>query len=71
MRYVISEPVSYQEATPRGILEGTFEAGPIEVEPGSDEHFIVEYVLIPDGLAVPATAKTPKAKTKADEAPKE
>lgn len=51
VRYVISEPVSYQEATPRGLLEGSFEAGPVEVETGSDEHFIIEYVLIPDGYA--------------------
>lgn len=51
MRYSISDDVSFQEATPRGILAASFRAG--EVEPGddSDERFIIETRLIPAGIA--------------------
>lgn len=78
MRYSISEDVSFEEATPRGLLHVAFKAGEIEVEPGSDEQYAIEYVLIPAGIAAAVPEVTPpavktkrpaKAKTEAPAAP--
>lgn len=64
MRYSISEDVSFEEATPRGLLRVAFKAGEVDVEPGSDEQYAIEYVLIPAGYAEPVSEK-PKPKSKA------
>lgn len=78
MRYSISEDVSFEEATPRGLLHVAFKAGEIDAEPGSDEQYAIEYVLIPSGVAKavtdapPALAKrTRKPKVDAPAAPVE
>lgn len=60
-RYSISEDVSFEEATPRGLLHVEFKAGEVDVEPGSDEQYALEYVLIPASLASVIPEGTPPA----------
>lgn len=71
MRYSISEDVSFEEATPRGLLTVAFKAGEIDAEPGSDEQYAIEYVLIPNGMAAVVPEGTaPIVKTKRARKPK-
>lgn len=65
MRYSISEPVSFEEATPRGLLKVQFDEGVVGPEDGSDEQYAIEYVLIPAGIAEPVSEPT-KRKAKAE-----
>lgn len=71
-RYSITEDVSFEEATPRGLLSVAFKAGEVDAEPGSDEQYAIEYVLIPMGVAAPvadAPPAAPKTKRKPKAAP--
>lgn len=74
MKYVVHESVRHQHATPRGIVEASFDAGEVEVDDDSDERFILETVLVPEGLAeravtVPA-AQVAKPKARPKQKPK-
>lgn len=60
MKYVVSEDVHFEEATPRGFLAVDIPAGEIEPGDDSDERFVIEHKLIPDGLAARADAPTPE-----------
>lgn len=61
MKYVVSEDVHFEEATPRGFLAVDIPAGEIEPGDDSDERFVLEHKLIPDGLAARAETPAPVA----------
>lgn len=49
MRYEVDSHVIFEQATPHGLERFEFDAG--EIDPTEDERFVLEYVLIPAGLA--------------------
>lgn len=61
MRYSVPDPIHFEEATPRGLLTIDFAAGECEPEDDSDERFVLEHRLIPDGLASRVAAKKASA----------
>ena len=69
MRFVLPLAVSYQEATPRGLVSFEFPAGSIEPADDSDERFVIEHRLVPAGLAKREDAAPPAPAQDAPPAP--
>ncbi len=70
--YVILEPVHYETNTPRGTEVFDFVPGRLD-EPTDDERFVIEFALMPAGIAhrdgeAPPPPSPPAPKS-ADEAP--